>query len=215
MCVLTCHMDECAFKIVCLIFSIDMKMALFQLRASLATWRVNCHTWRRVRRNSSVWKTRPWVRPSGRGRGCLLSGEHHMHSCTVVFAYTRYIIVDFCAPRQHFRCSVRTEWPWHSGVRAYVPASWSQQPEELLYRITSPYWEVRWLWRSRQVPRSYWVFFKIMYINERHLNLCLFFSWAVHCRGGAQKKRHPLWGPKVEEQRELWGHAVSEGWDTA
>lgn len=152
--------------------SIDMKMALFQLRASLATWQVNCHTWRHVRRNSSVWKTRPWVRPSGRGRGCLPSGEHHMHSCTVVFTYTRYFfIVDFCATRQRFRCSARTEWPWHSGIRAYVPASWSQQPEELLSRITSPYWEVRWLWGSRQVPRPFFKKKKIMYIKETHLNL--------------------------------------------
>lgn len=155
-CVFTSHIDEYAFFKVSLMISINTKMPLFQLWASLATWQVKCHTWRFVRRNSSVWKTRPLVRPLGRGQDCLLSGEKPhaiLHWCVCILLHKRF----FFAPHQHFSCSVGTEWPWRANIRTYVPASRCQS----FYRFTSPSWEVRWLWVSRQEPWSFILFFKL------------------------------------------------------
>lgn len=95
-CVFTSHIDEYAFFKVSLMISINTKMPLFQLWASLATWQVKCHTWRFVRRNSSVWKTRPLVRPLGRGQDCLLSGEKPhaiLHWCVCILLHKRFFLL--------------------------------------------------------------------------------------------------------------------------
>lgn len=78
------------------------KLPPFQLRAYLATLLVKFHTWRHARKNSSVWKTHPWVRPSEREEG-LFSGEHHcafMDYC--VFVHQQHLHGRFlCSPPAH------------------------------------------------------------------------------------------------------------------
>lgn len=75
-----------------------MPLVSFQLLASVATWPGRCRTWRRARRSSSGWRTRPWERPSDRGQGRLHGCEHHTHThpCDTVRFYFPQL------PHEHF-----------------------------------------------------------------------------------------------------------------
>lgn len=129
-----------------------LKCVPLQLLASVATWLGKCHTWRRARRSSSGWRTRPWERPSDRGQGCPHSSEHRTHPCDTVCFYlppTPWQVL--CSPPQSQRCSVRAEWSRHPVIWNHVPASTSPKPEKLQSRITRPNGQIGWLQHSRQV----------------------------------------------------------------